>query len=69
MTRAEILTETLARLEAERFAGPRRVRYAPTSEQTLPPVTEAQAMTNAHRLMDALSDDPMVVAWAEKETA
>lgn len=66
--RAEILAETLARLEAERFAPPRRPNLT-TSPAAPPPVTPAQATRNAELLLAALDGDVLLIDYAEKETA
>lgn len=63
--RAQILEATVARLEAERFQ-PMSPEPPP---QGPPPITEAQARLNAQRLLEALSDDPVVVAFADTHTS
>lgn len=65
MTRRQILAEVLARLEAERFAPPRP--EPPPCSPLPPPVTDADAASNARRLLEAIGDDPVVAAWAERE--
>ena len=64
MTRREIMAEVLAHLEAERFAP---VVPRPTPE--LEPITPEQAARNLATLTDALSADPVVVAWVERGAA
>ncbi len=66
MTRREILAETLARLEAERFQPMRRdePRCKPP-----PPVSDGEAAAHARALMEALDDDPVIAAWAEREVS
>lgn len=65
MTRARILANILAHLEAERFAPVKPQRH----RTTLPPVTPEQAERNRQILADALSDDPVVVGWREREAS
>lgn len=63
-TRDQILEATLAHLEAERFSPPNRYEYAstePDPQVPLFPVSRAEAVRNARRLLDALSDDQAVI--------
>lgn len=62
MRRAEILAEVLAHLEAERF-GP------PVTPAALAPITTAQAAENRQTLLDATSDDPVVVDFRERQAS
>lgn len=62
--RAQILAETIARLEAERFQ-PMSPELPPAE---LPPITPAQARRNAQLLLDALDDDRALLAWVDRET-
>lgn len=71
MSRAEILAEVLAHLEAERFApvAPRPPARPPAQ---LDPITPEQAAANRQALEDALSgdalsNDPVVIAWIERK--
>lgn len=59
--RDRILAETLARLEAERFAGPRRPELTPPPPSPLPDISAEQAEANARVLLDALSDTEDVI--------
>ncbi len=68
-TRQAILAPLLARLEAERFAGPRRVVLAESFPPPSPAITEEQALINARLLLDAIGSDPLAAEYAERETA
>lgn len=64
MTRAERMADLLAALEVERFTAP-----TPTPRPELEPISAEQAAANRALLLDALSSDPVVVAWTEKRAA
>lgn len=64
MTRRQIMAEVLAHLEAERFAPSPR----PDDPEPIGWTPEEQA-THRATLEDTLSDDPVVVAWAERGAA
>jgi hypothetical protein len=66
MKRAQILAEVLAHLEAERFAP---VTPRPSPSPNLAPITAAQAEANRQALEDALTCDPVVLAWLEREAS
>lgn len=71
-TRAQILAETLAWLEAERFAGPRRPeltppRAHPPADPPPPRITPEQAQRNAAELMAAI--DGVLLEPAERRSA
>lgn len=63
-TREQILAETLARLEAERF---QPMPPGPVHEP-LPPVTTSQARRNAQLLLDAIGHDQVLADWAADQT-
>lgn len=63
MTRAELVEL----LEVERFTPPpRRPRMVAEPPE---PITPEQAAHNRQVLLDALSDDPVVVAWRERQAS
>jgi hypothetical protein len=64
MKRAQILADVLAHLEAERFAP-----VTPRPSPELEPIMPAQAEANRQALEDALSGDPVVLAWLEREAS
>lgn len=68
-TRRIILADTIARLEAERFAGPRRPDLTRHQPPVLPPVTADQARGNARVLLEALGDVEQVVHLRTRRTA
>lgn len=61
MTRHHILADVLAHLEAERFT-----HTPPRGPAWADPITPDQAAHNRQTLADALSDDPVVVAYTER---
>ena len=67
MNRRQILAEVLAVMEAERFA-PVKPR-TPEGLRAPEPITPEQAEANRAQLEAALSDDPVVVEWAERGAA
>lgn len=67
--RGRILAETLARLEAERFSGPRRPEFSAPRPDPPPEVTAEQAADNAARLLAALDDDQTVIDFIERKGA
>ena len=73
MTGADAKADLLARLEAERYAPrpswqlppPPVPRTAGDDPWTVP--TDPDAAEHRQILLDALSDDPTVVAWRERQ--
>jgi hypothetical protein len=65
--RSDILAETLAHLEAERFSGPRRPEVQPAGGAALqPPVTAGEAERNAALLLAAITDDDTLIDFYER---